>query len=349
MTTQQEIWLLTDYRGAFYSTMRNRWGVCSYDLETVRAEFGKRGFSARILPYSEIDLRRESFKGRLVAYQSAEDPGSRYKDYLEDLLLGIQLQGGVLIPHFACFRAHHNKVFFEVLRDISGDPEIQHPQAWSFGTLEDFRRWRGSYPKVIKRAWGAGSSGVRLARTPVEASRVSRAFSRSAGPMETLREIGRRWLRRKAGYVPGSLHRNKFIVQDFIPGLTSDFKVLVFWDKYYVLCRQNRPGDFRASGSGLFDWPEVAPGRLLDFARRVFDHFDVPVISMDVAMEGDRPALLECQFVAFGPYTMESSNWHFRASRSGWEKVDGPSVPEVEYARSVVRFLQAKGLAQPGT
>jgi len=50
------------------------------------------------------------------------------------------------------------------------------------------------------------------------------------------------------------LHRSKFIVQEFIPDLSNDWKVLVFWDKYYVLRRKNRPNDFRASGSGLFSF-----------------------------------------------------------------------------------------------
>ena len=127
--------------------MRNASGHCSFDLEVVKAEFQRHGFFIRVLPYSEIDLRRDTFKGRLVVYQSAEDPGSRYKDYLEDLLLGIQLQGGVLIPPFHCFRAHHNKVFLEVLRDISGDPQLQRPQAKSFGTLRISKRGTETTPR----------------------------------------------------------------------------------------------------------------------------------------------------------------------------------------------------------
>ena len=187
----------------------------------------------------------------------------------------------------------------------------------------------------------------RLAETSAEAMKIVRAFSRTPELVETIKEYGRRFLRRKAGYVPTSLHRNKLIVQDFIPGLAGDYKVLVYWDKYYVLARKNRPGDFRASGSGRFSWPEVPPATLLDFARRAFKHFDVPVISLDVAMAGDTPLLLECQFVNFGPLTMEYSKWHFQAAGEKWERVEGPSVPEVECARSVVSFVRARGLAGP--
>ncbi len=341
MSPQQDIWLLTDYRGAFSSTIRNSLGICSLDLDLLRVEFAKYRFSLRILPYSDVDLRRNSFKGRWVIYQSAEDPDSRYKDYLEDVLLGVQMQGGILIPPFHCFRAHHNKVFLELLRDLSGDPELQRLHARSFGTFEDFRKWPGDYPKVIKRSWGAGSSGVCLARNATEAMRIARRFSRSPGWLQVLKEYGWRWQRRKDGYVPFSLHRNKFIVQDFVPGLAGDYKVLVYWDKYYVLARENRPADFRASGSGLFRWPEIPPPGLLDFARRVFRHFNVPIISLDVAMSGDTPLLLECQFVSFGPVAMEHAQFYFQPADNVWERVQGRSSPEAEYARSVASFLGA--------
>jgi len=62
--------------------------------------------------------------------------------------------------------------------------------------------------------------------------------------------------KRIPGYVKRSLHRRKFVVQNFIGGLTHDYKVLAYGKKYYVVRRDNRPGDFRASGSGLLSWPE---------------------------------------------------------------------------------------------
>ena len=102
--------------------------------------------------------------------------------------------------------------------------------------------------------------------------------------MDVIKEHIKRWRRRKMGYVPYSMHRQKFLVQEFIPGLQGDFKVLVYWDRYYVVSRNNRPGDFRASGSGLLTWPEDPPGGLLEYAQRVFNHFRVPMISLDIAM-----------------------------------------------------------------
>lgn len=344
MKKVRELFILTDYRGAFYSTIRNRWGICSLDLNLLTDEFRKLDIEVAVRPYSSIDFRRDNFNGKVVLYQSAEDPNSLYKEYVEDLLLGIHYQGGILVPSFQYFRAHHNKVFMEIMRDISGDDRIQKAiTTRCYGTFEDLSSESFIYPVVLKAAWGAGSSGVKLAKTPGEMRKIAYRLSRSAGFVETAKELYKRYFRRTAGYVPSSLNRRKFIVQDFVPGLTGDFKVLVYWDKYYVVARKNRPGDFRASGSGLLEWPEEPPVELLTYAKHVFDHFQVPLVSLDIAISKGTPVLIECQFVNFGPAAMEQSNWFFRLEAEMWVKVAGTSLPEAEFARSITSYLQAPG------
>ncbi|MEI8122196.1 MAG: hypothetical protein WCI20_09090 [bacterium] len=339
-SSTNEIILLTDYRGAFWSSLKNRWGLCSLDIEALRQAFGRMGYQLQVLPFAEVSLRGRKFRDQPVLYHSSEDKGSHYKDYLEDVLLGIQLQGGRLIPPFHCFRAHHNKVFMEILRDLSNDPVMMRPQSRVWGTLEDFQACECSYPAVFKKAWGAGSSGVQLAHGREEGLRIAARFSRSASVMDVIKEHIKRWRRRKMGYVPYSMHRQKFLVQEFIPGLQGDFKVLVYWDRYYVVSRNNRPGDFRASGSGLLTWPEDPPGGLLEYAQRVFNHFRVPMISLDIAMTDDGPVLIEFQFVCFGPASLELSNWFFqRQEQGGWLRKVQRSLPEVEFARSVCCYL----------
>ena len=338
-TNNREIVLLTDYRGAFWSSIRNRWGLCSLDVDVLQRAFDRHGYRLRLVPFAEVNLRTQDFRGQVVLYQSSEDKGSCYKEYLEDVLLGIQLQGGQLIPPFPYFRAHHNKTFMEILRDLSGDARILRPRAWVQGTLEDFKSWQGVYPVVVKRAWGAGSGGVRLARNPKEGVNIAARFSRSGGILDIAKEYIKRWWRRKKGYVPYSMHRQKFLIQEFLSGLRGDFKVLVYWDRYYVVSRKNRPGDFRASGSGLLSWPEAPPAGLLDFARHVFAHFHVPMISLDIAMVDGMPVLIEFQCICFGPASLELSSWFFEQQQERWVRVVAKSIPEEEFARSVTCYL----------
>jgi hypothetical protein len=339
----RELILLTDYRGAFWSSIRNKWGLCSLDVDILQQAFDKHGYRLRVMPFSEVNLRTHNFRGQPVLYQSSEDKSSSYKDYLEDVLLGIQLQGGQLVPPFHCFRAHHNKVFMEILRDLSGDVLMLRPRARTWGTLEDFKASEATYPAVLKRAWGAGSGGVGLAHNREEGVSIAARFSRSAGILDAAKEHVKRWWRRKKGYVPYSMHRQTFLIQEFLPGLTGDFKVLVYSDRYYVVSRKNRVGDFRASGSGLLSWPEAPPTGLLDFARHVFAHFRVPMISLDIAMVDEVPVLIEFQCICFGPVSCELSKWFFRHEQGQWVSVQAKSVPEEEFARSVCCYLQEQG------
>jgi hypothetical protein len=129
-------------------------------------------------------------------------------------------------------------------------------------------------------------------------------------------------------------------VQEFLSGLDGDYKVLVYGKKYYVLERKNRKNDFRASGSGNFSFPDSPSDELLNFAYDIYTGFNVPFISMDIAKFEHRYVLLEFQFLSFGNYTLERSEFYFtRKDDSGWMKVKEIPDLEREFVSSVVRYL----------
>ena len=118
-----KLYLLTDYRGQFYSSIRAH--GASMDLTRLADKFKDLGISLVQQSIAGIDFKTARFKGSYVLYQSSEDPGLHYKDFIEDILLGLHLQGAKLIPGFHLFRAHHNKVFMEILRDLASMPEMK--------------------------------------------------------------------------------------------------------------------------------------------------------------------------------------------------------------------------------
>jgi glutathione synthase/RimK-type ligase-like ATP-grasp enzyme len=332
--------LLADYRGAFYSSMANMHGLCSVDLESLISEFSSRGWDLECRRFSGLDLRKESFADRYVLYQSAEDPGLHYKQYIEDLLLGLELQGARLVPEFRFFRAHHNKAFMELLRDLTPIPGFGSIRARVYGTYEDFERDATVYPAVIKGAEGAGSVSVRLIRDAAEKAQHGKAISWTGDVVWSVKEWLKRMLRRT--HVARSVYRRRFVVQDFIENLACDYKVLVYGGKYYVLQRRNRPGDFRASGSGLFSWPTEPPEEVLDLALNVFEGLDVPFLSADVAWDGCRAHVLEFQCVSFGPLTMERSEFYFSRGVHGWSSIHEKPNLAREIARSVTEFIHRR-------
>jgi hypothetical protein len=336
----EKIIALVDYRGHFWSSVRRN--DIGMDLDRLEAGFTKEGLAVEFLRFPEVDLRKRSFAGLPVVYQSSEDRGSLYKGYIEDIILGLTLRGAVPVPRYECLRAHHNKVFMEILRDVSDDARLQGVRARGFGTLEDYERYHESTDatQVIKSAEGCRSLGVALLDSASARRRLPPKLSRSFHLIDAAKNRAK--VRLRPWYVAKSDHRRKFVVQEFVPSLTCDFKVLVYWDRTYVLQRGVREHDFRASGSGLFEYRKDLPDGLLDFVQEVFRGFDVPCISIDLAWTGSEFLPLEFQFVLFGTYTLERAPFYFVKAESGdrWTVVEKPSELEEVFAHSVVAFLR---------
>ena len=138
---------------------------------------------------------------------------------------------------------------------------------------------------------------------------------------------------RHKGYIPESTNRNKFIVQNFIPDLNNDWKVLVFFDKCFILKRTIKPGDFRASGSGYqykFDVKAEFPQGIFDFCIDYKNKLNVPNISLDVAFDGKEFFIIEFQALYFGTTTQEKSKYFFQKEKNTWiPKTNNFSIEEI--------------------
>lgn len=334
-----KILIVADYRSQFYSSTRSRGS--SLDIEQIAHEFGSLGHSVEVSQFARVQNR--DCKGVYVLYQSSEDQSLHYKQYIEDVLLGLQLRGAILVPRFEMFRAHHNKTFMEILRAISGAGADVTSR--SYGTFEEYIEDDAlvEYPVVIKGSEGSRSRQVFLARDKQEADRIARKVSSTPSAFNLLMEI--RSFIDGRGYVPVSDHRRRFIVQRFVHGLSGDFKVLVYGENYFVLFRENRNNDFRASGSGKLSFPEVVPSAVLDEAKRIYSVFNVPYVSLDIGYDGIKIHLLEFQFVQFGQYAVEKSPHRFRWSNERWELIRGTTTAESEIAASVHAFIQNGGIS----
>jgi glutathione synthase/RimK-type ligase-like ATP-grasp enzyme len=276
---------ICDYQNRFGSKYFDKPYRSGMDKQLLMNYFQEKGIMLDYLKLSD-PLLLEKTAGAFVIYTSQEDPGYRYKSFIEDVVYALELNGSTLIPMYKFLRANNNKVFMEYLRRTL-PVKYQNDSKW-FGCAEEaiYTADHLSFPCVVKSSEGAGSHGVRLAHNKSEYVQTVRRLSRSSFYLKELRDIGRSF--RHHGYKRESLHRDKFIVQSYIPGLVNDWKVLVYWDKFFVLRRKNRPGDFRASGSGLFSFDTEVDIRLLEAAKEVREVFNVPMISLDLAIsEGE--------------------------------------------------------------
>ncbi len=335
---KKTIFLLIDYRNTFYSSTKEVAG--SMDFLAIKSLFEFLGYVVFIEKFSEVDFMSSKYKNSFVLYQSSEDPELSYKDYIEDILLGLQLAGAILIPDFSRFRAHHNKVFMEILRDISSFNPIQNIQTKKFGVLEEFKEQAENEPVVLKQSAGSRSRGVFFSQSKKKSTFSAGLISYTFSLINLRRFLG--GLISGKGYKPISNFRKKFITQNFISGLSFDYKVLVYDNKYYVLKRRNRNNDFRASGSGLLEFVKEPPTELLDYAKAVFKFFNVPFASFDIANKQNEFYLLEFQFVSFGQYALEKSSLFFTEDKDCWKKVFEKPNLEKTFTYAVHNYISNK-------
>lgn len=338
MHNDKNILILIDDRGQFYSSTKELGG--SMNISVIVKELKGFGYNVLIKGFPEIDFKKESYKDFIVLYQSTEDPDLRYKDYIEDVLLGLKISGARLIPKFEYFRAHHNKVFMEILREKMNYGE--YPQSFHFGTLEELNKSKNqfSYPVVMKPGVGSKSKNIFLASNKKELQKIASKISGSFTFTNIMRAVKSFFYFKK--YKAISNHRRKFIVQKFIPNLSGDYKILVYGNKYYVVRRENRLRDFRASGSGLLSFPENVSNELLNYAKYVFEKSDVPFMGMDIAEQNGKLYLIEFQFISMGNYALEKSSFYFSKASGDWKLTQKASVLERVFVESLDKYINNK-------
>lgn len=339
--TDRPICLLLDYRRTLWSSVRRAKIDFSMDVSAVVNAFGDHGYQIHVMEFSELDLR-SNHRDKIFVYQSSEDRELLYKSFIEDWIYALQLQGAVVVPEYKYLLAHHNKCFMELLRDLTPNSNVRSSKARCFGTYEEIKKTDLAYPVVLKPSAGARGTGVCVANNRTELLRKAKTLMRSFSLFELANELRKRILLK--GYVIRSLHRRKLIAQDFFSGLSNDFKVLCYWDRYYVLKRRVRKNDFRASGSGMFEWIREAPTGLLEFADSVRMSFNVPCISMDIGMSNSQTVLFEMQFISFGTLTLEKSEGYFTREEGGWHWVPEKPYLEKTFVYSIIQFIEHNDL-----
>ncbi|MER7333103.1 MULTISPECIES: hypothetical protein [unclassified Micromonospora] len=336
-----EILILTDYRGAFHSTVATQRTLCTMNISRISGLLRDFGHEVETRQFSEVDFRRD-YRNVHLLYTSSEDIGLAYRSYLEDVILALQLSGAEPIPHFPYLRAHHNKSMMEMLRYRLFPKDAEAFGTRVYGTYEELvaQEPEGGWPKVVKSAYGAGSRQVARADDRRTLLSTARRLSRTWDPGDVLRELRRRVLWRD--YPRSSLHRGKFVVQQLVDGLDGDFKVLRYGRRYYVLYRRNRPADFRASGSGRFTGlipDEIETDQLLDYARGAAEIIGTPCLSLDIGYDGRDFHLIEFQCLHFGTLTAERSTRHWMDRGGRWEERVEPCDLELVFSEAIHEHL----------
>ena len=246
-----------------------------------------------------------------------------YRQLVASVLPVLEHHGVTIIPPVVHLLGYENKV---LMKQVVVSLDLSSPRSFSVATWEGFEEAADhlGYPFVIKEPEGFASSSVRLIRSELEnESCRARYFT------ETDR---------------GTRGLGTIVMEEFLPGLAGDWKVIVIGDVAASLWRGVRPNDFRASGSGVFEFRK-APDEILNFAHDVTRKLDIPWASLDIAEPIGPPQLLEYQAVHFGTTATDKTPAHFARSSDGrWVVRQGAVPMEREMVFSALNWIYTRAV-----
>ncbi len=262
-----------------------------------------------------------------------------YKLAICDVALEIERRNGILIPSYEFYIAHDNKFYQELYKNRCN---VKTPKSQLF-TNSNFIGYY-EQPIVSKSSRGFASRSVLLAKNKSEYRKSILANMRNYIDLEnSFVEKIKSLIKSKVLY--RGLYPNKIgrvVAQDFLPGLKFDWKVLVFGNSVFALKRYTKKNDFRASGSGMFDFSDIPSDELIKFAVDVRKRLDTPFISLDIAeLDCGSFSVIEYQSVHFGLSTALNSKHHFKVNNNNVEMIKG-NISNVEFyfCQSFMEFIE---------
>jgi glutathione synthase/RimK-type ligase-like ATP-grasp enzyme len=223
------------------------------------------------------------------------------------------IEHGLGIPVFPSFEtAWHfeDKIAQSYLMQAAGVPTPATWVFWDRTAALDFCR-SATYPLVLKLSFGYQSTNVRLLNSFDEASYwIARLFGTGVTLLRPPASGWRNALHRARGALRhlrggsayedldySELQHGYFYVQEFVPRNEYDIRVTVIGNRAFVFRRFNRPGDFRASGSGRIDWdPQQIDEESVRLAYRAARRLQTQSLAVDLLQHGGRKLLTEISY-----------------------------------------------------
>ncbi|MEQ9580712.1 MAG: hypothetical protein RIM68_00895, partial [Arenibacter sp.] len=130
----------------------------------------------------------------------------------------------------------------------------------------------------------------------------------------------------------------KVIIQEYIPNLAYDWKILVLGNICMGGKRFVRKNDFRASGSNVYSLAKDPPKEILDFAMNCKKKLNCPSVSLDISEQKGNIQLLEYQIIHFSLLTWESVHY-FKLEKGNWIKVEITDSMEHYIGTGILEYI----------
>ncbi len=262
-----------------------------------------------------------------------------YRDVLfaKQLIYSLETAGIKCFPNYHTTWHFDDKVGQKYLLEAIHAPLVP---SYVFYTKKEALQWidHTSFPKVFKLRGGAGAANVKMVDSADKAKKlVKKAFGKGFLQFDRigyLKERYRKWREGKDSFIGVLKGLGRVLIitdfakmhprekgyayfQEFIPNNEFDTRVVVIGGERALYERRYcRKGDFRASGSGFFEYVE-ADKRVLEIAFRVARQLCLQSVAFDFIYDQEVPLIVEMSY-GFGTkgisqclgYYTQDLKWH---------------------------------------
>lgn len=302
-----------------------------------------KGIDVKWVDLATIDPFEQLKDCDAVMWRWTHGPSDKIKAY--KILHAIEYYLGIPVypNHATCWHYDDKVAQYYLLKSI-GAPI---PNTWIFWNKQNALKWANEtmYPKVFKLSSGAGSSNVIKVNSKYEAQKlIFQMFNQGIFPMtmneyrhrqrllpRNKKEIGELLSRIKQSfkyvlngkYPPLPTHwwlpeKQYIYFQEYLPNNEYDTRIVIIGNRARGFRRFNRPGDFRASGSGKFD---VGPSKInlesVKIAFEISKKLNFQCMAYDFLFKNGLPVIGEISYTfpdkPYGPklpgYWDSDLNW----------------------------------------
>ena len=349
VSAKKKIVILTGNKN-FFGQTRKPW--VSMNVDKMEKIFRDHGYEVERYSFHQIVNRQERIKDSIIFYTFSQKMNRR--SYVIDLIHCLDDGSNMLIPSREMLQCHENKGYQELYKKKINFTSLK---ALYFSSVEELSDYEIHFPIVLKTVDTSNGKGVFLVHNHNQLMKYIQHLEKQ-GIFTKIDLVRRKYFRRKKFYKEYPDYNNRidyfeyrdyilkeknFILQEFVPGLKSDYRVLVLYDKYYVMKRFTREGDFRASGTKIQDYDVEFNLDLMNYAKDVYDQFDTPFLSMDIGVHQKKFSLFEFQALHFGLNVFIKTKGYYTLDNGDWRFIEAKSSIEKEMAEALIKYIQSRG------
>jgi glutathione synthase/RimK-type ligase-like ATP-grasp enzyme len=340
------IYIITGNNG-FFGQFRKPW--ITLKIAVFADALRNSGYKVITCEFHQIANGEIDIENSVVFYTFSQK--MLIREYIQDVVYALKLKNNILLPSYELLKCHEDKGFQELYRKHLG---IAPLKAYYISDICEIDNYDIEYPCVLKTIDGSNGRGVFLAHNKAELLKQIKLATTTLGFFQKLDLLRRKHFRYKKtvkgwpefdaakdfhAYKEYVKPTRNMVIQQFIPDLEFDFRVLAVYDHFYITKRHVKDGDFRASGTKLFDFDTGDVQKILNYAQGIHQKVNHPYLSMDIAVSGDKYYLLEYQALHFGNNVIKLSNGFYRIEDGNWTFVKNKSEINQVLAKGLIRYL----------